>query len=246
MTLYRQITLIIIVLFMAGFIGTVTISTANLRLFLANQLKSHAQDTATSLGLSLSPAMQENDLPVMDSMVDAIFDRGYYQSIKVVAADGETLIERRNTADNNNVPKWFTRHITLAVPHANALVMSGWKQTATVSVASHPGYAYRELWNNTVDTFWLFFISAIIVLLLGLTGIYRLLKPLRRVELQAEAICNYSYPIQENLPKTRELRTVVKAMNRLAGRVNNRCAEQSGLIERLREQAGKDSGDRPR
>jgi hypothetical protein len=52
MTLYKQLTLIIIVLFMAGFIGTVTISTGNLRHSLAGQLESHAQDTATSPGLS--------------------------------------------------------------------------------------------------------------------------------------------------------------------------------------------------
>ena len=237
MTLYRQLTLIIIVLFMAGFIGTVTISTGNLRHFLTEQLESHAQDTATSLGLSLSPAMQRNDLPVMISMVDAIFDRGFYQSIVVETATGETLIERHNPVDSRDVPGWFTRYFSLDVPTADAVVMSGWKQAARVNVASHPGHAYRELWNNTLDTFWLFSISAIIVLLLGLIGIYVLLKPLRRVELQAEAICNRSYAVQENLPQTRELRTVVQAMNRLAGKVNDIITDQSGLTERLREQA---------
>lgn len=237
MTLYRQLTLIIIALFVAGFIGTVTISTGNLRHFLSDQLGSHAQDTATSLGLSLTPAMQNKDIPVMNSMVDAIFDRGFYQSIAVVSAAGETLIERINPADLRDVPGWFTRLFSLEVPVADAVVMSGWKQAATVNVASHPGSAYRELWNNTVDTFWLFFIAAIIVLLLGLIGIHLLLQPLRRVELQAEAICNRRYAIQENLPKTRELRTVVKAMNRLAGKVNDIFNDQSGLTERLREQA---------
>jgi diguanylate cyclase (GGDEF)-like protein len=181
--------------------------------------------------------MQSNDLPVMISMVDAIFDRGFYQSIVVETVDGETLIERNSPVDSRDVPGWFTRYFSLDVPTADAVVMSAWKQAATVNVASHPGHAYRELWNNTVDTLWLFSISAIIVLLLGLTGIHLLLKPLRRVELQAEAICNRSYAVQESLPQTRELRTVVKAMNRLAGKVNDIITDQSGLTERLREQA---------
>lgn len=222
---------------MAGFIGTVIISTGNLQHFLTDQLESHAQDTATSLGLSLSPAMQSNDLPVMISMVDAIFDRGFYQSIVVETVDGETLIERNSPVDSRDVPVWFTRYFSLDVPTADAVVMSAWKQAATVNVASHPGHAYQQLWNNTVDTLLLFSISAIIVLLLGLTGIHLLLKPLRRVELQAEAICNRSYAVQESLPQTRELRTVVKAMNRLAGKVNDIITDQSGLTERLREQA---------
>jgi hypothetical protein len=125
MTLYRQLTLIIIVIFVAGFIGTVTISTGNLRHFLTDQLESHAQDTATSLGLSLSPAMQGNDLPLMNSMVDAIFDRGFYRSIVVETAAGEILIERNNLVDPGDVPGWFARYFSLDIPAADAVFMSG-------------------------------------------------------------------------------------------------------------------------
>lgn len=240
MTLYRQLALIIVFMFVAGFIGTVTISTRNLQQFLIDQLASHAQDTATSLGLSLSQPMQDNDLPIMNSMVDAIFDRGFYNSIVVEPVNGGPLVERGITMDTRNVPGWFTRYVRLEIPQGDALVMSGWKQAGTVTVTSHPGYAYRELWENVTDTFWLFFLSAITMLILGLAGIHLLLKPLRRVESQAEAICNREYAIQEKLPRTRELRIMVKAMNRLAHKVNEIFTEQSNLTTRLREQAFKD------
>ncbi|MGB5440259.1 MAG: LapD/MoxY N-terminal periplasmic domain-containing protein, partial [Gammaproteobacteria bacterium] len=68
MTLYRQIAISIILLFVVSFLGTVAISTNNLRTFLAAQLESHAQDTATSLGLSLSPHMRPPDMPIISSM----------------------------------------------------------------------------------------------------------------------------------------------------------------------------------
>ncbi|MDH3872124.1 MAG: hypothetical protein OEU44_07915, partial [Gammaproteobacteria bacterium] len=161
MTLYRQLVLIIIVLLVAGFIGTVTISTNNLRHFLGEQLASHAQDTATSLGLSLSPHMQDNDLPIMNSMIDAIFDRGYYKSINVVTVGGESLVERSNPLQMEGVPDWFIDKVDFQVPTAEAIIMSAWKQAGTIQVTSHPGYAYRELWENTVDTFWLFLLSAL-------------------------------------------------------------------------------------
>jgi diguanylate cyclase (GGDEF)-like protein len=240
MTLYRQLALFIVLIFAAAFIGTITISTRNLQQFLIDQLASHAQDTATSLGLSLSQPMQNNDLPVMYSMVDAIFDRGYYNSIVVEPVNGERLVERSNTADTSGVPGWLARHIKLEIPQGDALVMSGWKQAGTVTVTSHPGHAYRELWKNMVDTFWLFFLSAITMLLLGLAGIHLLLKPLRQVEKQAEAICNREYAIQDKLPRTRELRVMVKAMNRLAQKVNEIFAKHSSMTSRLREQAFKD------
>ena len=240
MTLYRQLVVIIISLFTACFLVSVTISTGNLRSFLGEQLESHAQDTATSLGLSLSPYMQSNDTAVMNSMVDAIFDRGYYRTISVIAVNGEPLIERSNPATSEGVPSWFVDYIDLRLPAAEAMVMSGWKQAATVVVASHPGYAYQELWENCLDTFVLFSLTAVAAILLGILAVHLLLKPLKRVEEQAEAICQQNFVTQEKLPRTRELRRVVEAMNRLAGKINEIFTEQSSTTARLREQAYKD------
>ena len=241
MTLYRQLIILVITLFIAGYIGSFSISSTNLRHFLDKQLASHAQDTATSLGLSLSSAIQGDDLPVMEAMIDAVFDRGYYQRIAVTAVNGMTLIERSNPVRIKDVPDWFVRHVGLDTPGAEALVMAGWKQAATVHVHSHPGHAYRELWQNTVDTFWMFFLTALAVMLLGLLMIRIMLRPLQGVESQAEAICNGSYPIQEGLPRTRELRRVVEAMNRLSHKVNESFTKHSALTDRLRNEAHRDS-----
>ena len=163
MTLYRQIAIGIIALLVVGFAGTVAISSSNLRAFLETQLKAHAQDTATSLGLSLSPYMQPQDTAVIQSMVDAIFDRGYYSAITVTALDGNTLVTRAASADSANVPEWFVNAVELQTPTAEALVMSGWKQSARVTVTSNPGNAYNQLLSNTIDTFWLFLFSAIYI-----------------------------------------------------------------------------------
>jgi diguanylate cyclase (GGDEF)-like protein len=240
MTLYRQLILVIIALFSACLLVTVTISTGNLRGFLVKQFESHAQDTATSLGLSLSPYMQSRDAAVINAMVDAIFDRGYYKTITVNSVDGKPLIERSNPVTNMGVPAWFINYIDLKLPVAEAMVMSGWKPAATVVVASHPGYAYQELWKIGKDTFLLFFITAIAAIVLGMLAVYLLLQPLKRVEQQAEAICGKTFMVQKNLPHTRELRRVVEAMNRLAIKIDKIFTEQAALTERLRDQAYKD------
>ena len=240
MTLYKQLTLVILVLFAVTFLATVTTSTANLRQFLDNQLEVHAQDTATSLALSLSSPVRERDLPVIRSMVDAIFDRGYFQSITITMIDGEKLITRSSTASHGKAPEWFKTLIDLQAPVAKAQVMTGWKQAATVSVVSNPGYAYHELWSNTLDTFRLFAVMTILVLLSGILVIRLLLKPLQLVETQANAICNRSYMVQKTLPRTRELRRVVDAMNRLTATISSNFNEHSTLTERLREHAYRD------
>lgn len=241
MTLYRQLALTILIVFSAGFLGTVAISTGNLRLFLARQLQTQAQDTATSLGLSLSRPMAEHDLAVMNAMVDAIFHRGDYQSIAVVSPAGDLLVERQQPAGTPGIPRWFTRYTSLDVPAAEARVMDGWKPAATVRVRSHPGLAYRELWSNTVETMRLYVLAALALLVLGLLAVNRLVKPLRAVESQAEKISRGHYAVQDRLPRTRELRSVVVAINRLACRARLSFARQAAVIEKLRQQAFMDA-----
>ena len=81
MTLYRQLIIFTLVLFFLLFAGTWYAKLDSTRAFLADQLESHAQDTATSLGLSVSQHVVKNDMPSVESMINAVFDRGYYENI---------------------------------------------------------------------------------------------------------------------------------------------------------------------
>lgn len=240
MTLYRQISLAIVLLLFAGFLGTVIISTDNLRSLLLKQQASHAQDTATSLGLSLSAPLASRDMSIVSAMVDAVFDRGYYRTIEITTLEGAPLLSRTGNLDDSNVPAWFIKLVDFESPVGEALIMSGWQQAGRVQITSNPGYAYRELWANTLETFQLFLVLAAVIIATALLAVTLLLRPLRRIEDQADAICNASYVLQRNIPHTRELRRVVTAMNRMSEKIGTIFAEQSALTNSLREQAFKD------
>jgi diguanylate cyclase (GGDEF)-like protein len=236
MTLYRQISFSLLLLLMLGFTSTVYISTVNLRSLHDTQLASHAQDTATSLGLSLSPHMQAMDMAMLESMISAVFDRGDFQNILLLSIDGEVLAEKSAPVDTGHVPGWFIRVVSLGTPMAEALVMSGWKQAGTLQVTGNPGPAYDRLWASTLGTLKLYLAASAVILLLGMIAVSILLRPLQRIQRQADAICKRSYTVQEKLPRTHELRSVVVAMNRLSTKVNEIFNEQSALTEDLREQ----------
>ena len=67
----------------------------NARLNIYEQLKVHSQDTATSLGFSLSQAALDKDNVQMSLMVDAIFDRGYYRQIVFRDTTGSEVMTHR-------------------------------------------------------------------------------------------------------------------------------------------------------
>jgi len=240
MTLYKQILITITTLFLLMFVGTVYINVISATQFLEDQLESHAQDSATALGLSMSPHMLEKDLATMRSMVDAIFDRGYYKSIRIVSTDDKVLVDRQLPVAISNVPAWFISNVPLRTPEADALVMSGWNQAAKVYVSSHPGYAYSELWRTTINILLWFSITAILLAVSLVLALRVLLNPLKKVEEQAVALTQKQYVVQEHIPRTRELKRVVLAMNRMTNKVKSMFAEQASTAERLRDMAYRD------
>ncbi|MDX2433601.1 MAG: LapD/MoxY N-terminal periplasmic domain-containing protein, partial [Desulfobacterales bacterium] len=241
MTLYRQLGIFTLVLFFMLFTGTWLVKLESTRSFLIDQLESHAQDTATSLGISISQHSGEIDIPAVESMINAVFDRGYYRIVRYTGAQGDVLVDRVLDVTIENVPQWFIRLIPLKTPEATANVMAGWHQAGSIYVRSHPGYAYKTLWENVYRmTLW-FLICGIFVLIVGGFGLKILLKSLVLVEKQADALCRKKYEIQEKVPKTKELRRVVEAMNRMTGKVKEMFEEQVSIAESLKKHAYHDS-----
>ncbi len=235
MTLLRQLALILALMFVLVFAGTFTINAENTRRYLVAQLESHAQDTATSLALSLTPHL--DDVLRMKSMVDAVFDRGEYRRIMVENLQGEVLISREVPVKVYGVPAWFVRRLPMETPEAVARLMSGWRQAGSLRVISHPGLAYDQLWSNVVQTFWWSLAALALALVLTVIVLRVVLGSLRRVESQAMAIAQREFPRIHRIPRTRELRRVVTAMNDMTEKVEDLLAEQHEQSERLREAA---------
>jgi diguanylate cyclase (GGDEF)-like protein len=237
MTLYRQLIIFTLALFLILFIGTWFAKLETTRSFLVDQLESHAQDTATSLGLSITQHMVNKDMPMIESMINAVFDRGYYRVIQLKDTKETVLIERNLDVTIENVPPWFIRWVRLETPDASANVMSGWIQAGSIYVKSHPGYAYKTLWEDVIRTTIWFLACGIFLLIAGAFGLRVLLRPLTLVERQADAICRKEYELQERIPWTKEFRRVVEAMNRMTHKVKEMFEEQVKQAEGLRERA---------
>jgi len=209
--------------------------------YMQQQLSSHAQDAATSLGLSLSSVIDANDTVMASSMIDAMFDSGYYRHIIYYDVKGDAKVLRHSPMKVGGVPGWFVDWIDLEAPEGKAEVVSGWMQLGSVSVVSHPGYAYEKLWNSLkVELVWFALIGAVAFLVMSLV-ITTILLPLMRIEKQAKAVRDRDFAYRAPMPKTRELRRVAVAMNSMSDRLGKMFGEQLALIEHLRAQTFQDA-----
>ena len=209
--------------------------------YMQQQLSSHAQDAATSLGLSLSSVIDANDTIMASSMIDAMFDSGYYRHIIYFDVKGDAKVLRHSPMKVGGVPAWFVEWVDLDAPEGKAEVVSGWMQLGSVSVVSHPGYAYEQLWRSLkAELVWFALIGTVAFLAMNLV-ITTILLPLMRMEKQAKAVRDRDFSYRAPMPKTRELKRVAVAMNSMSDRLGKMFGEQLALIEHLRAQSFQDA-----
>lgn len=237
-TLARQLASGISAIFLVALVGVGTIYVANARSYLQEQLESHAQDAATSLGLSVGFGMaQGQDAALPETAINAMFDRGYYDRIALIGTDGVVRIERRLDSEETEVPEFFLHLLPLHAPTASSLVSSGWKQLGRIVVTSNARLAYRQLWRTSMETLsWLaaIFVLSQFAMTLFLSGI---LRPLGLITATAEAIGRRDFREIPIIPKAKELRQVVAAMNDLSGKVRGAIEYETARAERLQQEA---------
>ena len=151
MSLFKQLLIAICLFLVVAFTGNFIVSLESSRAQYVNQLRSHAQDGATALALSLTPNI--DDPPMVELLVSSIFDSGYYASIRVVdLSNDKTLVERSGIKAVSDVPDWFVKLIGLEPAGGDAIVSRGWEQAARVEVVSHPMFASRVSLRDTLLT----------------------------------------------------------------------------------------------
>ncbi|MER2100536.1 MAG: cyclic di-GMP receptor LapD [Pseudomonas atacamensis] len=240
MSLFKQLLIAICLFLVVAFTGSFMVSLESSRTQYVNQLRSHAQDAATALALSLTPNI--DDPAMVELLVSSIFDSGYYASIRVVDVKTEqTIVERSGAPAVSNVPDWFVRLIGLEPAGGDALVSRGWEQAARVEVVSHPMFAVAKLWQSALGSLGWLLICGALSAVLGALLLRRQLKPLDYMVQQSHAIARREFLSLPDLPRTPELRRVVQAMNQMVEKLKTLFQEQAERSEKLRTESYQDN-----
>jgi len=237
MKLSRLLISLISVLWVLVFIGTLAIVIQSTKEFLQKTLESHAQDTATFLGLAITHSGRVKDVETIERMTAAVFDRGYYTEILVKNMKGAPLVSKRVEQAVKDVPQWFIDSFPLQTPRMNAIVMDGWIQAAMIEVVSHPGHAYAELYRISFRSLWVLLAVAIVSLVTVFVVLKLALRPLDDMEQQAINISRRQFTLLPRLPWARELHRVANAMNAMVVSVERMLTEQTDLAEKMRKKA---------
>lgn len=219
MTLFRQIYSLLFGLFLVVVASLGYVQFTETQKFLTNQMESDLNNTSHSLGLMLVPELEAGDIVGTETLINVIFEGGYYQKVKLTwLVDG-----RQQTWENpthiKGVPQWFIDLELFKTITKESVITSGWLQLAHLEITAHPGFGYHELWqtmSNAIIVFSILFLLAIIVARVGLTWI---LRPLHEIAEHAIEIAQRKFGPDMPLPKTEELKSVVDAFNSMSNQL---------------------------
>jgi EAL domain-containing protein (putative c-di-GMP-specific phosphodiesterase class I) len=234
MSLIRQIWMLLLGVTLLALAGSVAVVVVSERETLQTQLRLKNSDNAQALALALS--QQRGEPSLMELLMAAQFDTGYYRSIRLRKPDGQVIFERRSAGTPAKAPAWFVDLLPIDSPPGVAQVSNGWQPVGTLEVVSHVSYAHDELWRGALRSVaWMLLVSlgAGLVGTLAVRGIRR---PLDATVEQAAALVEGRYVIVPE-PRVPELRRLSSAMNGMVQRVRALFESQAAQLEVLRRQA---------
>lgn len=233
MTLFKQIALLISI-FLVIILSTIMVlnfQTASQSI--QDGLYEDAKNTASSLSLSLATA--DGDISIIETMINANFDSGNYQRISIVDMQDKLLYERSSQIQEILVPAWFVSLVPIEAPIASANVSSGWNPIGVLHVQSDPAHAYVQLYATLQNLIVSFLILALLALVILNVLLHIILKPIKAVRGQAEAIMQNEFIILDKIPLTTEFKQVVMGMNKMVQKVQGIFEQANEALKRNHE-----------
>ncbi|WP_418315393.1 EAL domain-containing protein [Piscinibacter sakaiensis] len=234
MSLIRQIRLLLLLTLVLAFLGSMGLTIQSARTTLSTQLQLKNNDNAILLAQVLG--QQQGDLELMELVITAQFDTGFYRSIRFIALDGQPSIARIAEQKPLVAPGWFVRWLPIDAAPGLAQVSDGWRALGAVEVTSQTAYAYDDLWRASVGSVAVLGLLGLLVAILSRHVVRRIRKPLDRTVEQAQALVDGRF-ITIPEPHVPELKRLAQAMNTMVMRLKSMFEAQAKQLEALREQA---------
>ena len=237
MSLYRQLWLSLLASMLIALLASLFASLLNARGYLEAQLAMKNQDNAASLALALSQGQADRDRAALAAT--ALFDSGHYDLVQVIDPQGRVLVEKVAPKTDAGAPGWFVALLPLRSLPGQAEIASGWQPVGTLTLMSSAEFAYQALWDTALTMSAVIFGAGLLGGLLASLVLRRVLKPMRAVVQQAQAINEHRFVTMPE-PAIPELKELAAAMNDTVNRLRIDFDEDARRYEQMRRQANYD------
>lgn len=237
MSLIRQIWLLLTGALLLAALASVGVVIESERDTLQTQLRLKNNDNAASLALALS--QQRGEPKLMELVMSAQFDTGFYRQIRFVAPDGRASFAREKSLLPAQAPAWFVALLPIESTPGVAQVSDGWRALGTVEVVSHTAFAHDDLWTGGMRAVVALAVVAVLAMLVARFVVDRIRRPLDQAVRQAQSLVDGEF-VTVPEPRVPELQRLTQAMNTMVARLKLIFEAQAQQVETLRREAHSD------
>jgi diguanylate cyclase (GGDEF)-like protein len=233
MTLFKQMALAISFIIILVLASVIYINYQSAKNDMIEALYENSVNNISSLQNRL--AQTQGEKAAVISTIDSEFDSGYYRSISYRSADGSFSYRQQDNDPVEGVPSWFINFTNIHIEPITADVNAGWTLLGKLSITADPSSIYKGLYKNFIQLLYLFIFTVLLSLLIVAILLHFILKPLKRIQNQAEAIVNNEFVIEKEEPYTTEFRDVSHAMNAMVRKVEEIFNKANEAAKRNKE-----------
>lgn len=229
MSLFKQISLIMSIFLAFVFVIVIYLNFQAAKQYAQEEMSNNAQNTASFLSLSLANA--KGNVSKMSTMINAIYDSGYFQKIVLLDTKGEVLYERFKEADKLDIPSWFLSLYDFNIPLASSTVSSSWNPIGNIQVIPLQDSSHLKLYKNFIEILQSIALLSLLSFSLLFFLLRLILSSLVNLKEQAEAVSDNNFIINENIPSTSEFKEVTLAMNKMVTKVKTIFEREASSVQ---------------
>ena len=233
MTLFKQMATVVSIIIIIMLSSAMYVNYESAKKDMITSLYETTVNNISTLTNNLAQA--GNDTVLIATIIDSEFDGGYYKLLEFKSSDEEFSYKQEDSGPVDGVPAWFVNSTDIQLESVTADVSSGWSISGEVKVLGDTAIVYKALYQTFIKLIYLFVIFVSISLIVLSVMMHFILKPLKLVQKQAEAILNNEFVIQEKEPYTTEFKGVVKGMNAMVKKVEDIFSIANEAAQRNRE-----------
>jgi diguanylate cyclase (GGDEF)-like protein len=233
MTLFKQIALVLSLMIVIVLASVMFIDYKGTKKEMLTTLK---HTTLNNLKTLSSKIAETGGEPVLISaIIDSEFEKGSYAKIAFISTDTSFHYIQEKKKKIASVPQWFIDFANIQLKAHSKEVSSRWDTIGRVTIIADASAIYEALYQTFTKLLYLFLISVSLSLIILNIMLHFILKPLKRIQYQAEAILKNEFVIETQEPYTTEFREVAHAMNAMVKKVEEIFNKANESAQRNRE-----------
>ncbi|GAA4882554.1 bifunctional diguanylate cyclase/phosphodiesterase [Ferrimonas pelagia] len=236
MTLFRQLAFVFIGSLTLMTLSLITVYMADQREFIADQQEQQLKESLASLAIALKPLLTADDRFALDTLLSEYLANEELQGITLTHPNSSVIWQRSSISVHQNAPDWFSSLPLFSQPQHSVLIQSQWQPLARLELLGSTAQASDRLWTNILELLVTSLIITLLTCALLSVWLHYLMKPLKVICSQSEAIANYRHlPLIEVNASTIEFARLQRAFQIVGKHFNKLFDEQAEEAKRLQQ-----------